>query len=223
MDFDWKNVAGKIASHAPLLGTLLGGPAGAIVGATGSLIASKLGVEATPEAVETELGRNPERLIEIQMLEEENEQEYRMAVLRASERQDELAVQAQANVNKTIRTELQSDDEYVRRTRPRLVRRITDALVALIIGPIVTVVLITGALIFGAEIDVAAVVQAQVSLVTVLMIPVTTGLTVAGVYVSRRSTHDKPVAAGMSPDAPDSSTKALMDLVKSMGAKRGQS
>lgn len=45
---DWKDLTAKVASAAPILGTLLSGPGGAAVGA---LIASVLGTKADPEAV----------------------------------------------------------------------------------------------------------------------------------------------------------------------------
>jgi hypothetical protein len=45
---DWKDIAGAVGKAAPMLGTLLGGPAGAAVGA---LVASALGTENDPAAV----------------------------------------------------------------------------------------------------------------------------------------------------------------------------
>lgn len=48
---DWKAVGKTVATAAPILGSVLGGPVGMIAGAAGSLLASVLGVEADPEAV----------------------------------------------------------------------------------------------------------------------------------------------------------------------------
>ena len=49
MDWSWDGVKNLISSAAPMLGTALGGPAGAAVG---GLIAKALGVEESPEAIE---------------------------------------------------------------------------------------------------------------------------------------------------------------------------
>ena len=62
----WNTVKSLLGGAAPLVGGLLGGPAGASVG---SLIASALGVEDTPEAIATELKNNPDALLKIKQLE----------------------------------------------------------------------------------------------------------------------------------------------------------
>lgn len=53
---DWKDIAGKVGAAAPVLGTLLGGPAG---GAVGSLIAAALGTKSDPEEVDAALAADP--------------------------------------------------------------------------------------------------------------------------------------------------------------------
>ncbi|MDW6004730.1 hypothetical protein SBX37_17880 [Vibrio mangrovi] len=55
-----------IATAAPLIGGLLGGPAGSGVGA---LIADKLGVEPTPESIEAALKSDPDALLKITQME----------------------------------------------------------------------------------------------------------------------------------------------------------
>jgi hypothetical protein len=45
---DWKDIAGTVGKAAPILGTLLAGPAG---GAAAGLIASALGVKSDPETI----------------------------------------------------------------------------------------------------------------------------------------------------------------------------
>ena len=63
---DWSDLKSVIGKSAPILGTLVGGPAGAAVG---GLIASALGTEATPDAVNAALMANPalyEKLQEVQ-------------------------------------------------------------------------------------------------------------------------------------------------------------
>lgn len=62
---DWASLAGQITGlGAPILGSILGGaiagPAGAALGSqAGKILASALGVEATPEAVQTAIQSNP--------------------------------------------------------------------------------------------------------------------------------------------------------------------
>jgi hypothetical protein len=62
----WDKVKGVLASGAPMIGTLIGGPGGAAVGA---LVSSALGVENTPEAIEKELTGNPEAMLKIKEIE----------------------------------------------------------------------------------------------------------------------------------------------------------
>ena len=62
----WETVKKLIGSAAPTVGTLLGGPLG---GTAGSLIASALGVEDNPKAIEKELRENPDALLKLKKLE----------------------------------------------------------------------------------------------------------------------------------------------------------
>jgi len=63
---EWKDIAGVVAKAAPIVGTLLGGPAGAAVG---GLVAAAIGTESTPDAVSIALQSNPDamaKVIEVQ-------------------------------------------------------------------------------------------------------------------------------------------------------------
>jgi len=62
---DWSELKGIVGKAAPVVGTLLGGPAGAAVG---GLIASALGTENTPDAVSNALLANPDALVKLQEL-----------------------------------------------------------------------------------------------------------------------------------------------------------
>ncbi|WP_120510963.1 hypothetical protein [Photobacterium salinisoli] len=62
----WDKVKALLAGSAPLVGSLLGGPAG---GAVGTMVASALGVESTPEAIEAALRTDPDALLKIRQLE----------------------------------------------------------------------------------------------------------------------------------------------------------
>lgn len=62
---NWSDVGNIIGRAAPLVGTLLGGPAGAAVGA---LVSSALGVQNDPDAVNAAIAANPDALVRIQEL-----------------------------------------------------------------------------------------------------------------------------------------------------------
>lgn len=62
---DWKDIASVVGKAAPVVGTLLGGPAGAAVG---GLVAAALGTDSTPDAVSAALIGNPDAIVKIQEL-----------------------------------------------------------------------------------------------------------------------------------------------------------
>ena len=72
----WDNIKKIIGASAPVLGTLIGGPAGTAVG---TLISKTLGVDNTPEAIELALRNNPDALLRIKELETSKE----LAILEA--------------------------------------------------------------------------------------------------------------------------------------------
>ena len=72
----WDNIKELVGTSAPVIGTLLGGPAG---GAVGGLISKVLGVDNTPEAIELALMNNPDALLKIKELETSKE----LAILQA--------------------------------------------------------------------------------------------------------------------------------------------
>jgi hypothetical protein len=59
---DWKDIASTVGKAAPILGTLLGGPAGAAVG---SIIASALGTGNDPAEVERAIAADPQALLKL--------------------------------------------------------------------------------------------------------------------------------------------------------------
>jgi hypothetical protein len=63
---EWKDLGQVVGKAAPMLGTLIGGPAGAAIG---SIIASAIGTQATPDAVEAALASNPDALIRLRQME----------------------------------------------------------------------------------------------------------------------------------------------------------
>lgn len=62
---NWSDIGNIVGKAAPVVGTLLGGPAGAAVGA---MVANALNVPNDPEAVNSVLLGNPDALVKIQEL-----------------------------------------------------------------------------------------------------------------------------------------------------------
>jgi outer membrane lipoprotein SlyB len=65
---EWKDIASFVGKSAPILGTVLGGPAGAVLG---GLVASALGVENEPSAIVEAIRKDPEAAIKLKQLENE--------------------------------------------------------------------------------------------------------------------------------------------------------
>jgi uncharacterized membrane protein YeaQ/YmgE (transglycosylase-associated protein family) len=63
---DWKDIAETVGKAAPILGTLLGGPAGAAVG---SIIASALGTGNSADDVSTAIAADPASLVKLREIE----------------------------------------------------------------------------------------------------------------------------------------------------------
>ncbi|WP_325894028.1 3TM-type holin [Grimontia sp. NTOU-MAR1] len=179
----WETVKRLLGSAAPLIGTVIGGPAGSAVGA---MVASTLGVEATPAAIEAELKANPDALLKIKELESEerlrlNDLAFQHAALESEERK--LAMTTQAA---TQQAELASNDAYVRRWRPTFGYAMCLAWSLLFFG-------LAYALVCHPT-QAAALVNAVVALTPLF----TVALAVLGISIHKRS-QDKQVAKGLSP------------------------
>ena len=66
---DWSDLGKTIAGFAPLLGGVVGGPAGAGIG---SIIASAFGVEDKPDAIAAAIKNDPEAAIKLKEIELNN-------------------------------------------------------------------------------------------------------------------------------------------------------
>ena len=69
MAFEWKDVGRIAGAAAPLVGTLLGGPAGT---ALGGLLAAALGTENTPDAVHAAISADPGAALKLAEFESDN-------------------------------------------------------------------------------------------------------------------------------------------------------
>ena len=103
----WSDVAETVGKVAPRVGAALGGPAG---GAVGGLIATALGVDKTPEAVEQATG-NPEAALKLKQIEQEHQREILSLTLQAE-------TTRLSEINKTMRAETQTDSTFRGGWRP---------------------------------------------------------------------------------------------------------
>lgn len=71
MSLSWSDVGKAISGVAPILGTALGGPAGAIVG---SMVASALGTDSTPDAVTQAMAADPTSAAKILQMQNTHEE-----------------------------------------------------------------------------------------------------------------------------------------------------
>src|SRR4051812_5140087 len=74
---EWKDIAGIVGKAAPILGTVLGGPAGAAVG---GLVAAALGVGNTPDEIQKAIATDPEAALKLATLEMEHKEKLQAMV-----------------------------------------------------------------------------------------------------------------------------------------------
>ena len=74
----WSDIGKTVAEFAPMLGGLVGGPAGAGVG---SLIASAFGVENKPDAIAEAIKADPQAAVKLRQIELENKTELERLAL----------------------------------------------------------------------------------------------------------------------------------------------
>lgn len=66
---DWKDLAATVGKAAPILGTLIGGPAGTAIG---GLVAAALGTANTPDAINAAIATDPDAALKLASLEMEH-------------------------------------------------------------------------------------------------------------------------------------------------------
>ena len=124
---NWSEIGSIVGKAAPMVGTLLGGPAGAAVGA---LVASALNVSSDPESVSAALSANPDALVRVKELQ-----------LNAEVQLQQLAVQIET-------ARIQADGaQYVAEAADRnSARNLAASQPRDVIRPAITVILLLGAL-----------------------------------------------------------------------------
>jgi len=180
----WSDIGGLVGQAAPLLGTALGGSVG---GAIGAMVASVLGVEAEPSAVDKAIAADPGAIAKIRELEMTHGQELRLAVL-----QSETA--RLGEINATMRAEYAANDAFVRRWRPYY-----GYMVATTWG--LQTLAIAAAIVWASFVApeyAGEILGAVTALVGALAAHWGVALAVLGINVSKRS-DDKAIAAGQAP------------------------
>lgn len=124
---NWSDIGNMVGRAAPIVGTLLGGPAGAAVGA---LVASALNVPNDPDSVNVALAANPEALARVQELQ-----------INARVQLEQLAVTAENN-----RLQAEAAQYSAEAADRDSARKLASAQPHDIIRPAITVILLLGAL-----------------------------------------------------------------------------
>ncbi|WP_445399954.1 hypothetical protein [Zobellella sp. An-6] len=81
---DWKDIAGTVGRLAGTVAPLLSGPVG-LAASIGGQIATALGTDARPDAVQRELLQNPEAALKLQRWAHEEREQLRQAHIRLQE------------------------------------------------------------------------------------------------------------------------------------------
>lgn len=102
----WADIAGAVGKAAPLLGTLLAGPAG---GAVGGLIASALGSPADPAAVSEALTTNPEAVVKLRQVEADRQVKLQELVEQTAQAEIAADRASVADVNTTMQAEAKAE------------------------------------------------------------------------------------------------------------------
>jgi hypothetical protein len=106
MGMSWKDIASAVGGAAPILGTLVAGPAG---GAIGGLIASALGVANTPDDVSRALATNPDAAVKLAQIEKDKAVELQTLLVQAEANRLAGETAAIVAVNATMQVEDKSD------------------------------------------------------------------------------------------------------------------
>ena len=122
---NWSDIGGIVGRAAPIVGTLLGGPAGAAVGA---LVANALNGSNDPEAVNVALTGNPDAMVRIQELQ-----------MNAKVQLEQLAVSAESN-----RLQYEAQQYSAEAADRDSARKLAESQSRDLIRPTITLVMLSG-------------------------------------------------------------------------------
>ena len=99
---EWKDLTSTIGKFAPLIGTVIGGPAGAAVGA---LVSATLGTDNNPSAVQQALASNPDVALKLAQLEVDQRIQLQSLTLTAEQNRLSAETAQLGSVNATMQVE----------------------------------------------------------------------------------------------------------------------
>jgi len=99
---EWKDLTNTISKFAPLIGTAIGGPAGAAVGA---LVSATLGTDNDPSVVQQALVSNPEIALKLAQLEADQRVQLQTLIVNAEQNRLSAETAQLGAVNLTMQTE----------------------------------------------------------------------------------------------------------------------
>jgi Holin of 3TMs, for gene-transfer release len=103
---EWKDVAGAVGKFAPMLGSLLGGPAGAVIG---GVVSSALGTDDKPLSVSKAIAENPDAALKLAQIEADHRIKWQELAVDQAKAEIALVAQQSGDVNKTMQTEAASE------------------------------------------------------------------------------------------------------------------
>jgi Holin of 3TMs, for gene-transfer release len=103
---DWKDLAAVVGKTAPLLGTLIGGPAGAAIG---GIVASVLGCANTPDAVSQAIAVNPDAAVKLAQIESDERVRLQQLALAHADNQIQADTAQLQAVNATMQVETKGE------------------------------------------------------------------------------------------------------------------
>jgi hypothetical protein len=99
---DWKDIAGEVGKFAPLVGTLIGGPAGAAIG---GLVSAALGTSNSPDAISAAIATDPNAALKLAQFQSDNAVKLQAMVFAHADKQLDADTAQIAQVNATMQTE----------------------------------------------------------------------------------------------------------------------
>jgi len=127
---NWSSIKDVVGKAAPILGTLLGGPAGAAVGA---IVSAALGCDNTPEAINNAIATDPaaaEKLAEAQLNAKVELQRLQAQAAQAQMASDLATFQAEVDDRKSARAMQNAPDWWI---RPSIVFLLTAGAIAILV------------------------------------------------------------------------------------------
>lgn len=102
----WKDLASTVAHAAPVIASLLPGPAGPVAG---SILASVFGSDNDPDAVAAAIKADPAAAQKMRAAELDHVKDMRALAIKARAHELDAQTTQQTNINETIRAEMQAN------------------------------------------------------------------------------------------------------------------